>query len=176
MASLALDLANTLVMERSEADDQLPPDRVVDWLWARRVRVASGDEAAEPVLALRVAVRELLASAAAGAAPNAAALDAVNTASAAVPESVQLDWPGSGRRRAWSSATAADPTATVLALIARSAIDLLTGPDSDRIRACAAPGCPQFLIARPASRVWCSGASCGNRVRVARHAAARRTG
>lgn len=174
MDAISLKLANTLTFERGQAEDLLPPDHVTAWLWRQRVRVSSGNEVAEPVLALRQGVRELLAAAASRTAPTAAALDALNAASAAVPAAVQLDWPGAGKRRSWSAATAADPTATVLAIIARSAIDLLTGPDSDRIRACAAPGCPRFLIARPASRVWCSGSTCGNRVRVARHAAARR--
>ena len=175
MASIALELANTMTLERGQVEDTLPPGAVVGWLWGQRIRIAADDDVAQPVLELRGAVRELLAGAATDGPPTASALDAVNAASAAVPEAVQLDWPGAGARRSWSAAAAADPTATVLAIIARSAIELLTGPDGGRIRACAAPGCPRFLIARPASRVWCSGSSCGNRVRVARHAAARRT-
>jgi predicted RNA-binding Zn ribbon-like protein len=174
MDSIALELANTLTTEHGQVEDTLPAGRVDAWLQGHRVRISPGDDAARPVLEMRAALRELLAAAASGGTPPAAALDALNVASAAVPEAVQLNWPGSGQRRSWSAAAPADPTATVLAIIARSAIDLLTGPDSDRIRACAAPGCPRFLIARPASRIWCSGSTCGNRVRVARHAAARR--
>ena len=174
MEPLALALANTLTMERGQVDDLLPSGQVASWLWSQRVRVAVAGDAAEPVLSLRSSVRELLSAAAAGYPPATGALDAVNAASAGVPEAVQLDWPGAGSRRTWSASTPAEPTATVLAILARSAIDLLTGPDSDRIRACSAPGCPRFLIARPAGRLWCSGSTCGNRVRVARHAAAKR--
>src|SRR5690349_18196338 len=104
MDSMALELANTLSFGQSQVQDGLPPGRVAAWLWGHRVRISLGDEAIAPILEMRAALRELLAAAASGDAPPAAALDAVNAASAAVPEAVQLNWPGSGGRRSWSAA------------------------------------------------------------------------
>jgi predicted RNA-binding Zn ribbon-like protein len=61
------------------------------------------------------------------------------------------------------------PPATVLrADLARSALALLVAPARDRLRLCRAPGCSLFFLTDLRRRQWCS-ASCGNRVRVARH-------
>ena len=60
----------------------------------------------------------------------------------------------------------ASETSRILASIARSAIELLGGPDAARLRQC--PACGRFFLASRPSQVWCSGA-CGNRTRVARH-------
>jgi predicted RNA-binding Zn ribbon-like protein len=55
-----------------------------------------------------------------------------------------------------------------LAAVATEAIDLLTGPDAQLLRACHAPGCVIYFVKDHSRREWCSTA-CGNRVRAARH-------
>ena len=62
----------------------------------------------------------------------------------------------------------ADRTDIVLAAFAADAIDLLTGPLRDEIRACGAPGCVLLYVRDHPRRQWCSNA-CGNRARQARH-------
>jgi predicted RNA-binding Zn ribbon-like protein len=61
-------------------------------------------------------------------------------------------------------------TTRILASIARSAIELLGGPDAARLRGC--PACGRFFVTSRRAQLWCS-AACGNRSRVARHRARR---
>ena len=63
----------------------------------------------------------------------------------------------------------------VLGTIARDAIELLTGPQRELLRECAAADCRGiYLDTSPGrSRRWCSAARCGNRARVAAHRARR---
>lgn len=58
----------------------------------------------------------------------------------------------------------------LLALIARDAIDLLTGPLRQRIRQCASAICPVLFVdrSRRGDRIWCS-ATCGARLATARY-------
>src|SRR5262245_21622402 len=62
--------------------------------------------------------------------------------------------------------TAASGAPLVLAEIAWSAIELLGGPDRERLRRCGA--CGTIFVATRPDRLWCSD-RCGNRIRVARH-------
>ena len=139
------------------------------WLGKRQIRSAL-PPGSEPALAgLRSAVDELLRAAADGSEPPAEALDRVNAASAAAPVAQQLDWPSRSQPRTWLAA-AATPEQHVHALIARSAIALVAGDAPGTLRTCRAPGCARLFLATNPRRMWCS-AACGNRVRVARHAA-----
>jgi predicted RNA-binding Zn ribbon-like protein len=140
------------------------------WLADRRIRSAL-PPGCEPALAeLRAAVESLLRAAAGGDEPSAAALDRVNAASAAAPVAEQLDWAAGGRPRRWLE-TSAPPEQHVHALLARSAMELITA--GAPLRECEAPRCGRIFIADNPRRRWCSTA-CGNRVRVARHASRRR--
>ncbi len=58
-----------------------------------------------------------------------------------------------------------------------AAWSLLEKEDARRLRQCAAGDCGWLFLDRTknASRVWCSSADCGNRVRVRRHSARRTT-
>jgi predicted RNA-binding Zn ribbon-like protein len=62
----------------------------------------------------------------------------------------------------------------LLAEIARSGIELLGGPDRDKLRRCEGAGCTLLLVASHPRRRWCAPHLCGNRVRVARHYRRRR--
>jgi predicted RNA-binding Zn ribbon-like protein len=67
-----------------------------------------------------------------------------------------VDWHGTSR------------TQVVLAAFAADAIELLTGPQRDQVKACGAPGCVLLYLHDHPRRQWCSNA-CGNRARQARH-------
>ncbi|MCT2584777.1 CGNR zinc finger domain-containing protein [Actinophytocola gossypii] len=55
--------------------------------------------------------------------------------------------------------------------VALSAVDLLSGPQRNTVRACPGDGCGWLFLDPRGRRVWCSMASCGNRAKVRAHAA-----
>jgi predicted RNA-binding Zn ribbon-like protein len=65
--------------------------------------------------------------------------------------------------------TRAGTMAAVLANIARDAIQLLGGPDADRLRQCGRKGCTRLFVDRShgRNRTWCGMRECGNRVNAA---------
>lgn len=73
----------------------------------------------------------------------------------------------------------AEPTTTdaasLLSVLARDAIDLLTGPLADRIRRCAADDCSLLFVdeSRAGRRRWCSMNACGARAKMAHYRASR---
>jgi predicted RNA-binding Zn ribbon-like protein len=106
---------------------------------------------------LRTAVRAAFEARIAGAPPPPAAVDALNAAAGAPV----LRWDADGPRAEHASPHAA---------IAADAIAVLAGPEGDLLRACGAHGCIRLFLATDPRRRWCS-TRCGDRVRVARHAA-----
>jgi predicted RNA-binding Zn ribbon-like protein len=60
--------------------------------------------------------------------------------------------------------------------IARSAAELLTGPELDRVKRCPGDGCGWLFLdaSKNGSRRWCDMAGCGNRARVRAFAARKR--
>jgi predicted RNA-binding Zn ribbon-like protein len=118
--------------------------------------------------ALRAAIRSAFQALVIGGAVPGDAVRALNDASAAVPSWPVLDAADARRPVCRSEIGSSSAAGRVLAAIARSAIELLGGPDGSRLRAC--DGCDRFFLAARPSQVWCS-AACGNRARVARHRA-----
>ena len=61
--------------------------------------------------------------------------------------------------------------------VARSAAELLTSPRLGRVKVCADGGCGWVFLdeSRNGSRRWCDSRDCGNRERVRRHLARKRT-
>jgi predicted RNA-binding Zn ribbon-like protein len=110
---------------------------------------------------LRSSLRELLAAAAEGRPLPDDAVEGLNETSARVPRIARLE--GGVLTRA---PVAGGPAPLALARIAWSAMELLGGPDRERVRRCGA--CGRFFMASRPDRVWCSD-RCGNRTRVARH-------
>jgi predicted RNA-binding Zn ribbon-like protein len=104
-----------------------------------------------------------------GECPSSANLEAIN-AVAAVPERPRRLKFG---RQGFYVEHIEPRVAEILGLIARDAIDLLTGPQRELLRECAAPDCMGIYVdASPGhTRRWCSAARCGNRARVAAHRA-----
>jgi predicted RNA-binding Zn ribbon-like protein len=133
---------------------------------------------ARPGLALRLgdfrglhrAVVGALAGAAGGRVPPADAVARLNDAAALVPFAPRLRV-DDGRAVLVDEPEPTGRAADLLSAIARSAIRLLGSADAERLRRC--PRCATFFLASRPDRLWCS-ASCGNRVRVARHHARRR--
>src|SRR6478609_1000257 len=137
------------------------------WLFHRGIR---SDPAPAELARLQSTADHLLRTAVTGEAADAGAIDHLNACSAAAAVAPQLNWPVNGRPRMWLS-TSGDSGAHVLGVIARSVIELLAG-ERARLRVCEAHGCRRVYLSASARRRWCSDA-CGNRVRVARHAARR---
>jgi predicted RNA-binding Zn ribbon-like protein len=172
---LAIDLANTVMVLRDggeEVDLIATPTELRRWLSAERERLGpAAATAVDPdrVRELRDATRELLRAVAEESALPAAAIAVVNSASLAAPASPLLAEVGAARRRREGVAAAEGP-AVLLGVLARAAIELLTGPEAEGLRICRAPSCGMLYTG---ARRWCCSA-CGNRARAARHYERRR--
>jgi predicted RNA-binding Zn ribbon-like protein len=115
---------------------------------------------------LRAASRGALEASADGSALPVDAVQLLNEVSGRVPRTLVLDPPS-----ARDEPASANATMRTLARIAWSTIELVGGPDRDRLRRCGS--CGNLFVATRSDRRWCS-VACGNRVRVARHHARRR--
>jgi predicted RNA-binding Zn ribbon-like protein len=171
---LAVDLADTIKMAVDPPLDLIPNAQRNEVFWGVELpRLPEGAGTAElhGTYRLRDAIRLLFDAKVDGAPLDEAALDLVNEVAAAAIALPQLSWtrdvPVSHVR--WS---AENPGALSLAVAARSAIEVLTGPRADRLRRCASPTCSMFFVALNAKRQWCTPDGCGNRERVARYARA----
>ncbi|MGN9783341.1 CGNR zinc finger domain-containing protein [Nonomuraea sp. ZG12] len=167
---LALDLLNTLTDEYDALDDVQP------WLELQAGRLTAPslpltDTDLAAVRALREHVRAAVDAVRQGRSPAGKSIEAVNQAVRAAPpyRILGADLGAVIRRDG-------DERARLLAQLAEAAVELLTGPDVGRIRACEGPRCRMLFVAGHPRRRWCSPALCGNRVRVARHYQRRRGG
>jgi predicted RNA-binding Zn ribbon-like protein len=172
---MAIDLVNTLVPHGMGGDLIATPERVAEWLRTEADRLPANARRAPAVtslVALREALRALFDAALAGRAPFRVPLRMVSAASRAGAHYLDLEWTAEGgpRTRARPERRAGGgPGAAVLAEIAGSGIELLGGPDRERLRRCEGPGCTLLFVATNPQRRWCAPHLCGNRVRVARH-------
>jgi predicted RNA-binding Zn ribbon-like protein len=153
----AVDLANTVMVTPAGELDLLEDEgQLGAWIAAERGRIV-GVEAASgrlpEVRALRETVRELLHARANGEPPPEKARRRVNAICASVPVRAVLTPEG----RAVEEPDACDTYALF----------------EDRLSVCGAPSCGMLFLRDHSRQVWCSKA-CGNRARVARHAARRR--
>lgn len=167
----AVDLANTVMVTPAGDHDLLTSDDELDaWIAAEQGRIPGVEAAAgrlPEVRDLRENVRALLHAAARGKRPPEGARRRINAISVSAPIRTTL----SRESRAVSEHDARDPYALFEATVARSAIELADRGD-DRLRACEAPSCGMLFMQEHPRQVWCTPA-CGNRARVARHAARR---
>jgi predicted RNA-binding Zn ribbon-like protein len=168
---LAVDLADTVKMAVEPPRDLIGDTERNETFW-RLERPQLPDGAGVPDLQstqrLRDAIRCLFDAKVDGAPLDENALRVVNEVAAAATAQPQLamagDRPVSQLR--WTSDS---PGGLSLAVAARSAIDVLAGPNAHRLRRCASPACSMFFVALNAKRQWCTPDGCGNRERVARH-------
>ncbi|MGW4641703.1 CGNR zinc finger domain-containing protein [Sphaerisporangium sp. NPDC004334] len=100
--------------------------------------------------------------------PGDQALAHLNAVAAREPIAPQLHWPASGPPGSRPLSAETDPRVRLLATLARAAIDLLSGPARERLRACTAPRCVLYFVKGHGRQEWCK-PSCGNRARAARH-------
>ncbi len=72
---------------------------------------------------------------------------------------------GAGGTRLLSATGTVDD---LIAAVAADTVELMTGPDRDRLAVCDAPSCGQVYLRDRPNQQWC-GPGCGNRARAARH-------
>ncbi|MFB6891786.1 CGNR zinc finger domain-containing protein [Kitasatospora sp. NPDC056327] len=175
---LALDLVNTTFVRgglRGHLVDVLtrPADLAV---WVER-HAGALDPASAPAGApgaaelaafreLRLALRGVLTAVVAGEPAAEADVAVVNAAVRAAPGWLEL--PPGAVGAAVPGSSAGEWGRVLLGRVAGAAVELLTGDRRGSVKACPAPGCILFFLQQHARRAWCS-ASCGTRVRVARH-------
>jgi predicted RNA-binding Zn ribbon-like protein len=168
----AVDLANTMMTTPAGKRDLLESDdQLAAWVAAEQGRipgVGAARNRPSEVRELRATVRELLYARARGERAPENARRRINAISASAPVRVELTAAG----RAVEQPAAKDPYALFEATVARSAIELADRAE-DRLSVCEAPSCGMLYLREHPRQVWCSKA-CGNRARVARHAARRR--
>ena len=172
----ALDVANTLAVDKGVEYDLLAPDGEYE-RWARaaaRSPELTPEEAAAlavarpRLLGLREHIRAVLHATAADQPLPGAAVAALNAASRAAAQ-----WPELGHDRQIQQYTLGDAVARLLAHYARSTMEIAAG-GSTKLRVCGAPSCGMFYRPRRRQQRWCS-EPCGNRARVARHYRAHHT-
>ena len=75
-----------------------------------------------------------------------------------------------GGRFTLAAAPSADDLASPLVAVVKSAVDLLTSPDLERVRTCAADTCQWLFIdtTKNRTRRWCDMKVCGNREKARR--------
>ena len=183
---LCLDLANTL--NDRPAD---PPRELLNSYgdlvnWGRQAGILTESEAARPVqfetchaaeaasvlnraIALREVIYRTFSAVASGRSPEEADLADLN---AALAEALSLSRivPKRGRF-VWDSAGDQDSPDRMLCAVARSAGDLLTSEELDRVRICDGHDCLWLFMdtSRNRSRRWCDMKSCGNRAKARQH-------
>ena len=125
----------------------------------------------ETYLRLRAALRGALACLTTGQPPTTGDLDVINT--------------NSRNNAHWTEVVTGTPPRSVsrwcledwvmvaAGAIAAAGVELLAGPQGDRLRACPAAGCVLYFVKTHPRREWC-GPVCGNRARVARYGQRRR--
>jgi predicted RNA-binding Zn ribbon-like protein len=172
---LAIELHNTIYAANGVGVDGLTDSAsAAAWIDALGDRLPEGGSARrrlpalDELVALRTTVREALAGAVSGEQVPRATLEAINASSARAPRSHVAVWQAQGPPLAASDLHGATRADVILAAMAANAIDLLTGPHRDDLRACGAPGCVLMFLKDHPRREWCSNA-CGNRARQARH-------
>ncbi|MFJ8750578.1 CGNR zinc finger domain-containing protein [Streptomyces sp. NPDC102441] len=185
----ALDLASTIRHdgEGGVTDELATTEGLKDWIDRQRAlldgHAPEDEDVVDEKLRLRVvelrrAVRALFARAVSPAPPSPPdahrlmtaerAVAHLNTAAALVPVVPQLDWPPEGPPGTRLSATRDDPHTMLLAALARAAVEFLSGPQREQLRACTAPRCVRYFVKGHGRQEWCK-PSCGNRARAARH-------
>jgi predicted RNA-binding Zn ribbon-like protein len=182
--ALCLDFANTWGNRSDPEKDQLTG--YGDLLrWAAGTGTLSDDDLGEletvarrrddaairvfsEAIEIREAVFRICDAVAGGGTPTAADLEALNRVLESMPQQ-RLCCGGACCEWRWPD----DKTDLrhVLWPVIRSAADLLTSPDAERIRQCEAPDCSWLFLdlSRGGRRRWCDMSSCGNRAKARRY-------
>lgn len=170
---LALDLANSVGCPGCRVTDGLADEKTAR-AWVRaHLRVPTGppgrtERFRVELLKFRALLTRMLTDRVSGRRLRPADLARLNAASLRAPKTLILSYRGS-RLSEEESQPGADPLASSLGRIFRSAIHVLAASEGRSVRRCQGPGCVHFILARRADQLWCSPTGCGNRARVARH-------
>ncbi len=118
---------------------------------------------------LREALYRLFSARAAGRRPPAGDLDRLNAYLAEALAGLRLAPRGEGY--VWRGAGTGEVLTAPLRPVVRSAAELLTSEELDRVRECDGASCTWLFLdrSRNRSRRWCSMESCGNRAKARRH-------
>ena len=162
----ALDLLSTLANRHREPLERLrDPSDLDTWLAAAGLPVhaqATDRDLADARL-LRETVNRITRTALASHAPAEDDLAELNAWACRPALAPQAD---AALARRWSGEP---PVGAALALLARDAIELLTGPDLQLVRECAAaPSCSLLYVdrSRAHNRRWCEMERCGSRAKM----------
>lgn len=181
----SLDFVNAWRTDASEEDDEL--DRALSLVsFARQSelltdaeaqslaqRLAADASACEVLvrraLSLRSNLRSIFSACAAEEAIPPGSLERLNREVAAACTTARLEVGDPGLNLSWGRID--DSPASLLGPIVRSAVDVLTGEDAERLRVCDSPTCRWLFVdhSRNRSRRWCSMETCGNRAKARRH-------
>lgn len=129
---------------------------------------AEARQALARAIELREALYRVFAAVAAGKSPRPADLAIVNAAVPGAFERSRLVASKGGF--ALAAGVHDDDLAAPLTAVVRSAIDLVTSPEIDRVRSCAAAACAWLFLdtTKNRARRWCDMKTCGNREKVRR--------
>ena len=188
---LCLDFVNSMDGLRGEREEELLLTYTDLVEWARHAGALATKDAAR-LLALgaqhpqdaaaalrrsrmlREALNRVFAAGIAGRTADHADLEIVNGALAEAMAHARLEPVGNGYTWAW--ATDGAGLDVMLWPVVRSAADLLTSTDLERVRTCDSERCGWIFLdtSRNHSRRWCSMNDCGNRAKARRHYQRRR--
>jgi predicted RNA-binding Zn ribbon-like protein len=164
---LAVRFVNTSYAVRGQPRDAIATVSALRvWLAANDLPAVVTADDLPAFLELRAGIRRLMGCVVTGDPPRKSDVAKVNAAAAGAPW-----WPElvlADGELGTSARSSAAPPAAGLGALARSAIEVVTLPRRERLRACQGPGCVQFFQETARHRAWCS-SGCGNRARVARH-------
>ena len=140
-----------------------------------RRRPAAATAALARAGALKAAITAVMIAVAERRPPPAHALNDLNGALAETLGRTRIVRRGPGFSWDWN--TGDDALDRLLWPIIRSASEVLTSTDIAAVRVCAAPACRRLFLdgSRNGTRRWCDMTVCGNRAKVQRHYARRRS-
>lgn len=163
--NLALDFVGTVQHRRTDALDLLAsPQDLSRWIAQAGLvdtPVSVTPEGLERAVRLREAVYRLACAVRDRQSCPETVRELLNREAAAAPVTIRLTAEGTAERVGGLDA--------VLATLARSAIELVTGPLVHSIKECAAEECTRLYVdrSRRGSRRWCDIRWCGNRAKAA---------
>ena len=150
------------------------PSDLADWfaespLQEEGIRVSP--EEFKIALSLREAIWHVAQAVRQNATPLAEDIEVINHVASAPDLPPQLVW--DGLKQTWPSPASAT---AALSMIARDAIDLVSGELRSRIRACANPKCGLIFVdaSRPGKRRWCLMKRCGNMAKTSQYRKSRK--
>ena len=185
--ALCLDFVNTVEWRGAPERAERLTDYAELLLWAeaagaiegrarRRLAAAARrhPEKAAAALAEARALREDIASIAAGNAPRPASIERINAWLARAPDRRRLAV--SADSCGWAAARPGEDLLAPLWPVVWSAADLLVSGKTARVRACGDKRCAWLFLdtSRSRPRRWCSMDTCGNRAKARRHYRRRR--